>query len=203
MFKYLILLLFFGSFIFLNLTCTVCKLAEDQRLTDVQKEQNPFKGYEKVIYSAGDSMIEFTATERKNWTEEYNVSVSSCDWGLMEFDNLTLSGNYYDISLNIRESRYYYLTLSDSINEIYLSSKLLIDKNNGSISNYSEFINELNVNNTTYSDIYKDTLIQHNAAPDIPDSINYATYLYYSTEYGIVKFDFSDGSSWELKEIIW
>lgn len=203
MFKYLVFILFIASFIFLNLTCHICKLAEDQRLSNIQKQQNPFKGYEKIIYKAGDSTFEFAGTGRRNWTEKYGWDDDNCDWGLIEFDNLSLSGHQFEIYLNIRESKYYYLSLTDSINDIYLYSKLVIDKAHGSISNYNEFFNELNVNDITYSAIYKDTLIQPNVAPDIPDSIKYATFLYYSSDYGIVKFDFSDGSAWELKEIVW
>lgn len=73
--KYLIsglLLLFFAS-------CQRCQQVENHLLTQGQKEQNPFKGYEKLIYSSGDSVIEFIGTQRINEVHEYDISNFSCD----------------------------------------------------------------------------------------------------------------------------
>ena len=183
--------------------CCRHKIVEEQLLTDIQKDQNPFRGYEKIIYYAGDSTIVFTGTGRNNWTEEYDVDENYCEYGLIEFDKLKYNGNSFSISLNMQESKYYDLTIGDTVTDYYFCTRLIIDKTDGSISNYDELIEKLYVNNIPYFNIYKDTLDGNYLTIDMPDSIKHATYLYYSTKYGIVKFDFSDGSTWELKEIVW
>lgn len=200
--KYIILTLL-SSFMFLGFSCSNCKVVEEQLLTDVQKEQDPFRGFEKIIYKTGDSTIEFTGTGRKNHVGEYNFPNDNCNYGLLESDEMYFSANYFDIYLIMWESKVYSLWIWDSISNILLYSELFVDKTDGSISNYNEFLDSLNINDITYFNIYKDTLVQKNTTPVIPDSIKHAKYLYYSTEYGIVKFDFSDGSTWELKEIMW
>lgn len=181
--------------------CCRQKIVEEQLLTDIQKDQNPFRSNEKIIYYAGDSTIVFTGTGRNNWTEEYDVDENYCEYGFMEFDRLIFTGNSFNITLYMRESKYYFLGIYDSINNISFYSRFIIDKTTGSISDYNELIDRFNINDIPCFEIYKDTLFGSNI--DMPDSVKLATYLYYSTEYGIVKFDFSDGSTWELKEIIW
>jgi hypothetical protein len=202
-YKYLIIILFMSAFMFMGFLCCQEKIVEEKRLTDIQKAQNPFKGHEKLIFITADSTIEFTGTERKNWTEEYDVDEYACEHGLIELDRMEFAGNSFRISLNMQESKYYGLTIGDTISDFYFYTSLDIDKTDGSISNYDEYIDRLYINDILCFNIYKDTLHGNHLTIDMPDSIKYPTYLYYSTNYGIVKFDFSDGSTWELKEIVW
>jgi hypothetical protein len=199
MHKYIILLLFISSFIFLDIACNQCELTLELRLTDQQKNQNPFKGFEKIIYKTVDSTIELSGTGRKNWIEEFSISKFSCDWGERELDEMKFVSHSYEIRYKMsgRELDWFF---NDSINDIYLQSWFYVENDPSENSGYDEFIDSLNVDGVLFSSIYKDHLF---SPFDFPDSLNHAVNLYYSIEYGIVRFDFSDGSTWELKEIIW
>lgn len=198
--KYIIPLFLLICIMVLGVACHECKLAQDLRFTDAQKAQNPFNGYEKLIYKTGDSTVEFTGAGRENMIIEYDISQSSCDWGLEEIDELRFKNNFYEISLRMSDRHDFKLFLFDKSTDISLMSMFNIESNPENNSDYDEFIDSLNVDGGLFFNIYKDHLF---SPYDFPDSLNHAVNLYYSIEYGIVKFDFSDGSTWELKEIVW
>ena len=200
MYKYIIPILLLICVMFLGFSCHECRLAQDFKFSEGQKAQNPFKGYETLIYNASDSVIEFTGNGRENSVHEYDISQSSCDWGVEEIDELRFKNNFYEISLRMSDRHDYDLYLFDKTNDIDLMSSFYIESDPKNNSGYDEFMDSLNVGGFTYFNIYKNHLF---SPYDFPDSLNHAVNLYYSIEYGIVKFDFSDGSTWELKEIIW
>ena len=200
--KYIIFILFIGLFIFMEISCSNC--TETQLLlTEQQKKQNPFNGFEKIIFKTGDSLIEFTGTGRKNQIIEHEFNTSYCQRDFTEYDNLTFTNNLYEIRFKLLGQNNFFIYFNDSIKDISLESWFYVESDPNKNSGYTELINTLNINGNQFFNIYKDTLYQNYATPDFPDSLNHVTYLYYSTEYGIVKFDFSDGSTWELKEIVW
>ena len=75
-----------------------------------------------------------------------------------------------------------------------LSRENLFDKN--------IFSDSLLINNKWYYDVFIDSMYNF-AQCSAPDIHIYATWCYYSPSDGMIKLDFSDGSSWELKEIAW
>jgi hypothetical protein len=201
MFKYLVFILFIG--LFFEISCDNCEPATQKLLTEQQKNQNPFKGYEKIIFKSGDSTIEFNGTGRNNRIMEYEFHTSECDRGFVEFDELTFTSNLYEIRFKMEGRNNFYMFFNDSIRDVFLESWFYVESDPVKNSEYTELIDTMNIGGNQFFNIYKDILDRQYSMPDFPDSLNHATYLYYSTEYGIVKFDFSDGSTWELKEIIW
>jgi hypothetical protein len=186
--------------IFLDIACNQCELALESHLTDQQKNQNPFKGFEKIIYKTADSTVELTGTGRKNWVEQFSISQFSCDWGERELDEMKFVSNSYEIRYRMSGRNELDWFFNDNTNEIHLQSVFYIENDPSKNSGYDEFIDSLYVDGGLFLNIYKDHLF---SPYDFPDSLNHAVNLYYSIEYGIVKFDFSDGSTWELKEIVW
>lgn len=199
--KYITPLILLICIMFLGTACHECRLAVDKRLTANQKGQNPFLGHETLFYNASDSIIEFTGTGRKNIVHEYDISQSSCDWGLEEIDELKFKNSFYGISLKMTGRHDFQLFLFDLINDISQQSSFFIESNQENNSGYDQLIDTLILDGTLYHNIYKNHF--YSPISDFPDSLNHAENVYYSTEYGIVKIDFSDGSVWELKEIVW
>lgn len=199
--KYLIFILFIG--LFFEISCDNCEPATKKLLTEQQKKQNPFKGFEKLIFSTGDSVIEFNGAGRKNRIIEYEFDAGVCERGFLEFDELTFTSNHYEIRFKMVGRNNFYIFFNDSIRDVFLESWFYVESHSDKNSEYAELIDTLNIGENQFFNIYKDILDRQYSMPDFPDSVNHATYLYYSTEYGIVKFDFSDGSTWELKEIVW
>jgi hypothetical protein len=75
------------------------------------------------------------------------------------------------------------------------------------IENYENtklFIDSLNILNKYYYDVIVDSGLLYNASYGSScDDWNKVTCLYYTTNYGFIKLEFEDGSSWELKSIDW
>ena len=107
MFKYLVFILFIG--LFFEISCDNCEPATQKLLTEQQKNQNPFKGYEKIIFKSGDSTIEFNGTGRNNRIMEYEFHTSECDRGFVEFDELTFTSNLYEIRFKMEGRNNFYM----------------------------------------------------------------------------------------------
>jgi hypothetical protein len=201
--KYLIFILFIGLVIFMEISCDNCEPASQFLLTEQQKKQNPFKGFEKIIFNSGDSTIEFNGTGRNNRIMEYEFHTSHCDRSFREYDELNFSSTFYEVYFKMQGQNSFSIFFNDSIRDVFVESWFYVESDPNKNSGYAELIDTLNIDGTQFFNIYKDTLYQNYSMPDFPDSLKHATYLYYSINYGIVKFDFSDGSTWELKEIVW
>ena len=199
--KNAILLLISSAFV-LGFSCERCEISAELLLTEPQKNNNPFKGSEKIIFREDGSIIEFSGTYRFNWIDEVPESLYSCDYSLYEQDNTKFINENYEISLLMNGRYDFALRIEDISNDFKMRSFLKMDQATGELSDYQEFLSTLYINNTEYNDVYKDTLTKSGLDP-IPDSVKYAVNIYYSTDYGIIKVDFSDGSTWELQEIIW
>jgi hypothetical protein len=69
--------------------------------------------------------------------------------------------------------------------------------------NTTQVIDSLMVNGKWIHQVYYDTMLYTPGEPFPSEQSRYPVYSYYSTSPGVVKIDFSDGSSWELEEIKW
>ena len=54
-----------------------------------------------------------------------------------------------------------------------------------------------------YYDVFSDSCDYFFPSGDSSNSVNYLTTMFYNTAHGLLKLDFSDGETWELKEIIY
>lgn len=159
-------------------------------LTDEMKNQNPFYGGEKLHFIS-DSSVQYVLDggERQNKVHEVSNG-SDGGYHLLEENYISFfltshyrirmdmlgRSNEYKISFsyyNFGGIAYFDLPLSKE-NTQTVDSLFVMDQ-----WHYDVFVYEgENINNDTYK-------------------------LYYSTDFGVVKIDFSDGSWWELEKIEW
>jgi len=194
-----IIVLFIPMIVFL-IGCEDCHEISEKLLTDIQKSQIPFDENEKITFTDGQQIIEFIVSEVSDTLyREYPSSVY-CDWYNVENYTIVLNGvNHYIIFHLIARNEFYIILKS----EYKYQSFMHIDQHTAELSDYDEFLDSITINNSLYYNIYKVSLVDITYPDDIPDSLNHPIRLYYSTDYGIVKVDFSDGSTWELEEIEW
>ena len=179
-----------------------CKLIREYLLTEQQKKQIPFKGKEIITFSSGQNEIELIGTDRIDTLEKRYPSGFSCDYYMEENNFITFKNKDYHLHLRMTAGHNFNLTLYDYIEGLHMSAYLRVAQTTGELSEYEELIDSLTVNNSLYLNVYKDTV--SNVYPLNARKLSiYATYIYYSTEYGVVKIDFSDSTSWELKNIEW
>ena len=201
--KFINFCLIIFAFIFLEWACHDCNLVSEQLLTDLQKSQNPFKGFEIITFNSGDSIVEFTGTGRHNTIKEYDISTSYCNWGVIEYNDLTFVGEDHRLYLDMVGPYVFNISLYELSTDFDVLTTFHIDQTTGELSNYEELIDSLTINNSLYFKIYKNPMVDVSHPNDIPDSAKHAIYLYYSTDFGVVKIDFSDSTSWELENIEW
>jgi hypothetical protein len=187
----------------LGYSCNECNLASELILTEQQKKQNPFSGDEKIIYQFQDTLIEFFGNGRSNWQQEVLVSTYGCDYNVYEHDVTLFDNNKFGLSYSMLGRTDFQIEILYKLYDFSLLSQLELDQSTGEISRYTKFIDSLEVNNTQYASIYKDTLDLLIGDEISIDTMKHAIYIYYSTDYGVIKIDFSDGSTWELEEIVW
>lgn len=174
------------------------------------KNENPYTGNEKLIFldQNNDSII-FNGEGRYN--EEY------------EYSNSTTNGYY----INERDNCYFVSVDNKYYIDVYMSSYLSDTKNMAilltsygsknldscrSITNYYDlplyeyynsgsvrFLDSIVVRDKNYYNVYVDSSMTHQW--DGCNELNYAERLFYSTQYGILKIDFSDGDTWELADL--
>lgn len=180
----------FLIFIFLSLTFLSCNktgLQKEYLLTDEMKDQNPFMGGEKLYYLSDSlNQIVFNVLARDNKLHEVPYGQRTNIWDLYEVEKMYFqseqnSNIYFDMHYNAGYNFYINLTYNSKGRNLIFN--LPINKEN------SGFIDSLLVREKWYYDIFTS------------DKDTSAYKLYYSTEYGIVKVDFSDGSYLELEKI--
>jgi hypothetical protein len=79
------------------------------------------------------------------------------------------------------------------------STDILVNADDSTI----QVLDSLKVNESWIYEVFFDTLYYIYNQPFPQDLLFYPNKCYYSTSLGVVRIDFSDGSSWELEEIIW
>jgi len=181
--------------------CRECQLTDEYLLTDLQKDQIPFNGYEEILFNDGGNHVNFYGSGIIDTAEVDYAYPSSCDWYTKESFQIIYSGDYGYIVFTLSGKYGFHINFRDST--FNFSSSLEIDPKTGEFSEYNELIDSLTINYLNYYNLYKDTLIDITYPNGAPDSLRHPIDLYYSTDYGIVKVDFSDGSTWELEEIVW
>ena len=177
------------------ISCNKGGVTGEYLLTDEMKDQNPFNGGERLYFrsDSGELFILSGTENRLNQTHEVP------------------EGN---------DTRYYYLLETDlmrfsSENQVYFWMEMYghlppppryrIDFEYSDKGREFEFILPLDINTTPFVDsIYIMNRWYYNVFIDEKEKIdNKAFKLYYSTQFGILKIDFSDGSAWELENIEW
>jgi len=193
--KIAVLLVF--SLVSLCSSCLKDHLAGKFLLTDEIKSQNPFTGGEKLYYiSDSSASYIFSIALRNDQIHEQPAGINTNEYYLIEVDQTSTA---HDSIINKPEL---FLEMAGRINrapnfriDFSFSTKgrswsfdlpLSIER--------TPFIDSLEIQGKWYYDVYQNEL----------DKLDNRAYkLYYSTKFGIVKIDFSDGSYWELEKIEW
>ncbi len=180
--------------------CFSCKkdyLAGGFLLTDEMKAQNPYQGGETLKFVSGSGNVYvWSVNDRSNQVHKMLKGINTKEYYLVEIDHTSLglvdSSFYFSFGLEMgglgdQNTDYdIWLHYGDVVSGFSFNLPLSTET--------TPYIDSLFVMNTWVKDVF----VYENEMID-----NRAYRLYYSTEYGIVKIDFSDGSNWEIEKIEW
>ena len=204
----------FKFILFISLiTIVSCNKEKGENLLGDLKNQNPYNGDETIIFldDQGDSIV-FYGDGRSSYLFESPTSANKRYYYVNERDecNFTEKNKKFRFSI--------YLTSRNKTGALMDILLTKIDKennaecsniNNGGyilplLENYRNtklFMDSLMVLNKYYYNVITDSgLLTHISG--VCDTWNKVARLYYTTSHGIIKLDFEDGSTWELKQII-
>ena len=166
-------------------------------LTDEMKSQNPYQGGEtlKFVSDSGNVYL-WNVNGRSNQVHKMLTGINTKQYYLIEIDktSIDLLGNreYFLFGLEMgglgKDNTDYDIWLHYGEKGSSFSFNLPLS------TETTLFVDSLFVMNTWIKDVFV-------CEKEKIDSKAYK--LYYSTELGIVKIDFSDGSYWELENIDW
>lgn len=185
--------------LFLFASCS--KLTNEYYLTPEMKAQIPFKGSETISFiNDSANIIDLIAENRQNNIDKTYECVNCKDYYTSEIESVILKNDLYSVSLTMgasKNSAFYidFKYLEDGFSCAYTS--LPLEKS--TLQNGQMFYDSIIVNKQTYFNIFGDTLTHTGKIQIDP----YPTYCYYSTEYGVIKIGFSNGTFWELDKIEW
>lgn len=185
-------------------SCQKDRLVGEYYLTPEMKNQIPFKGNEKIIFSC-DSLnnLEMTSTRRNDTIYKIYTDSYQSDYILCEHDNISIMSEKY--SLNISIGTCDFDPPGVKFNFAYLDGNYHFQSYFPSLYSDSSryFLDSLLITGKWIYNIYYDTVAYFHTKPFPDDLPQYPVRSYYSTSFGVVKINFSDGSTWELKEIVW
>ena len=165
------------------------------------KAQIPFKGYETITFvDDSNNVYSFQAGEKFNEVYEYEECNSCKDYSIFEREWIIFNDETYKLLIKISSGTDLYIfSISYSINNVGFRCIFDPPLSQDNLSDNETFYDSLIVNNKTYYHVFSDTLT-HTGIIEIDP---YPIRCYYSTEYGVLKIDFSDSTSWELERIEW
>ena len=200
--KYLLVLLCIVFLIFTG--CEKGKLVGEYFLKEGSKEVIPYKGNDVVKFRNNniDTLL-FTGSERIDEMRDSYVSVSSDDYNLWEYNQINFTNDVNLLKLMLEPSVTNDSTDNMSILYEYIEGNYYHFNCRFSIWNgiiQSQLYDSIFINQKNYYNVYYDTMeYLQNTIPQ--ELLNYPTKLYYSTQYGILKIDFADGTTWELESV--
>ena len=177
------------------------KLLGEYYLSDKMKAQIPFRGQEKITFiDENQNSYTLQSGDKFNEIYEYQECNSCKDYSIFEREWIIFSDALYELLLKISSGKgLYVFSISYSYNDIGFRCTFKSPLSKDNLRDNEIYYDSLILNNKTYYKIFSDTLT-HNGMIEIAP---YPVRCYYSTEYGVVKIDFSDSTSWELDHIEW
>ncbi len=163
-------------------------------LTEKMKNQNPYSIGNRLFF-VNDNMdtLDFLVTLKNNQIYERLLSVNSNSYYLIENEDTSIDSAYFGG---------FWMSMTGVINSSPIYTLYFNYDNRGMTASFDL---PLSTENTKYID---SLLIMGNWGKNIfyfekEKMEDYAYKLYYSTNNGIVRIDFSDGGFWELESIEW
>ncbi len=179
------------------------------------KNQNPFTGHETLVFiNNDDDSIVFFGNGR--YSEIFHTKPNTSQERYYENERDLCSfvekDNNYELLIDLQ-------THLGDVSQMYLRFIEILQFNNETCTYYTtrlnklplselpwqkgHYIDSLNVLNKYYYDVYADSSLLTDGSGNFSCSnLNQATAIFYTTTHGIIKIDFEDGTSWELKEVI-
>jgi len=197
--------------LFVIIAFTNCKEPCSEYLLGDLIIYNPLNGSETLILIDSDGVeYSFIGKGRRNWLSE-SEGYEGCE--IIEMDNTVFSesNENYTIMINVRPSTYYrsvpdiviyFMDYTYSASHHYrshISLDIPLDKNNLGVDQY--YYDSLLIQNTMAYDVFA-AVPQHSSAKEALLDTIHPSLIYYNADYGVVKIDFDDDSTWELKEIL-
>lgn len=176
------------------------------------KNTNPYIGTESLIFymSNGDSLM-FLGQGRRSWMNkntEYDcriIEMDDCSFISNEANygyiiSLRPNTNHSDAEIRIIVNDYTYSDRWHYNSRSYFNLPLSSENLNPG----QEYFDSLLVLDHYFYDVYASNTILDRTPTrkEMMKDTVHPSMIYYNIEYGIVKVDFDDGSTWELKEII-
>jgi hypothetical protein len=195
------------SLLLLLLLFTGCKpaLLGEFLLTNEEKETVPFKGTETMTYLYNDSIISLVCNYRKDTTWQGTGGVNTNDYYIWESDKTKFEGENFSIFYTL-QSRWewtshdlFSLTWHDEENNLYANSHFILPLDTDYLDYSQGYLEQMTVQGKDYQSVFYDSLEVDTASPGQPKAIA----IFYSKDAGLIRLDFQDGSSWQLKEIEW
>ena len=176
------------------------KLIDEFYLTDEMREQIPFNGFESIVFKDSDENIfVLQGGDRFSRINKVNECINCKDYLYFEMETILFNDNTYEINFYSEASRKSQFSIRYKINNYTFRCSFNSPLSQNTLEENQIYIDSLSVNSQTYYNIFSDALSHTGSIPVDP----YPERVYYSTDYGVVKIDYSDGSAWELLEVEW
>jgi len=183
------------SIVSLLYSCNEGHITGKYFLTDEMKSQIPYHGGETLFFTRNNvDTIMIVAMDRVNKVYEILDGINTNNYSIWEEESI-----YMNIDTIPNDTNSISLKMMTDFSGRNTFLEIVVYR--GTITNRFSYTLPLSKEYTPYIDsIYimnswiKDVFVHETALENT---------MYYSTQYGIVKIDFSDGSFWELESIEW
>ena len=177
---------------------------------------NPLSGHEILVFQNTESneIIRFIGNGRTRITEKCYIDYYKNQYYIVETDNCIFNGENinYKLTITIKSDHYYphYLLVlrlfdfqSSEFDYFTSFSHFKLPLNDNNLRSDQIRLDSLYIQNRYYYDVFIDTSwCSVTIKPLNRNDSMYAPVFYYNTTHGMLKIDFTDSTSWELKEII-
>ena len=162
----------------------------------------PFDGSESLLFVKETDTVKLDCWKKGNelvrvYPEEYDE-----DYYLVENSSALFTGEDLDLDLRIYARSPYHdyplfsISFRDGKDEIFGCTKYWqLPLTTETFYDTQWIEDSLTIQGFTYRNLYCDSI----TCPGLNNSFN----LYYTKEYGLVKYEYKDGRAWELMEIDW
>ena len=169
-------------------------------LSEEMKSQLPFNGNETIRFiDENDNIFMLSGDGRITTFIEETECISCYDYYVFEKEWINFSDEAYEIRLKLNASEQSYFNITYTIEGELFWCGFTSPLSEENLKDQESFIDSITINNRNYYEVYRDTMRYQGSLSISP----YPTFCYYSTEYGVLKIDFSDDSYWELENIEW
>jgi len=197
----------------LNGSCYPERLEASYYLTEEEKEYIPFKGDEKVNFITSDNndQIVFSATPPVVEIIKTPSGVNTKKYYEYETLEINLVSNHIIITyfLSANDKRYHYKPFFNVswVNDIDGTPGVKggdrVPFDTSDFHSRVVLLDNVSVLDKVYYEVFKGNLEAFVINDSVYEPPLYPTSYYYKLPYGIIRFDFSDSTIWQLENIEW